>query len=134
MNINQDITELKLHIDDVLKVDQTVLDEGAEYKYGFDLTDIKGKDWLDILKSAGLKANPTEIKGKAGRSKFIWKGKDVTLVTSNDPNGSVEKDYASYIGIKGDFDAVTKIAKQIEKKAVSIKGDEAGEESMYVDE
>jgi hypothetical protein len=78
-----------------------------------------------------LDPKPIEKKQRFG-SKFIWKGKDVTVVTGNDPNGNKEKNYASYIGIKGDYDTVVKVADQIKKMGASKDGD--GTPSMYIDE
>lgn len=102
---------------------------------GFDLTDISAKNWKKLVKMIGAKEKPK--KGSGTKTKYgfselgwIWQGKDVVLVSANDPitgeryNGGreAEKDYASYIGISGNPAMVKKVYDFIKKNADNVKG------------
>lgn len=92
--------------------------EAESAKHGFDLTDISGDDWKEVLKAIGAKDTPK--KNKDGY--WDWKGKNVLIVTKNDPitgEPKGEEDYASYIGIEGDKAQVAKAAKMIKAKGDS---------------
>ena len=104
--------------------------EAKEAMYGFDLTDISGSAWADMVKEHGLKGTLKSTKSDGMTySKWIWKGKDVTVISSNDPISGKpkgEKDYASYIGVKGNKDTVDKIVSFIKAHADGIKGESPG--------
>jgi len=86
-----------------------------EAEHGFDLTDISAKNWKKLVKDFGLKKSLV-------KNKWEWKGKDILVVTGNDPiSGKYskkgqredEKDYAGYIGIEGKTSIVKKVAEFI---------------------
>ena len=105
---------------------KNLLNEGGNRQYGFDLTDIKAKHWINILKSVGLNPNS----GKASNDGWKWSNDKITIVTANNPitgeyyapnRRAPEKDYASYIGLEGDEETVLSVAKMIKKYADGIK-------------
>jgi len=100
-------------------------------EWGFDLTDINSKIWKKILKLIGASETPKHD----GEHSWIWKGKDVTIYTQNDPiSGKYavknarkdEVNYASYIGIEGEKQQVEKVADLIRKYATYIKDESKG--------
>src|SRR4029077_716901 len=67
---------------------------------------------------------------------FVWKGRDIEIVTANNPitgeYGSLggrnrEKDYASYMGVRGTPTKVSKAVELIRQFAQSIKGENSTE-------
>ena len=93
------------------------LNESEKAQHGFDLTDIPAKDWKKLVDKFALKVSKKD-------DRFEWKGKDILVVTKNNPitgkYGSKgkredEKDYTSYIGIEGKKELVKKIASFINK-------------------
>ena len=103
-----------------------------KYEWGFDLTSIKPSIWKKILKLIEAKETPEH-----DEYSWVWKGKDVSLYTGNDPiSGEYaskgrrrenEIGYASYIGIEGKKDLVEKVADLIKKHADYIKDESPGE-------
>ena len=98
-------------------------------KHGFDLTDFKNKGYQVVLKN--LDIPPVSKKGSYG---WVWKGKDISITTGNNPiTGEFfsglrknEKDYAGYIGIEGKQDLVKKAVKLIKKYSTYIKDESPG--------
>ena len=98
-------------------------------KHGFDLTDFKNKGYQVVLKN--LDIPPVSKKGSYG---WVWKGKDISITTGNNPiTGDFfsgwrknEKDYAGYIGIEGKPDLVKKAVKLIKKYSTYIKDESPG--------
>lgn len=104
---------------------------------GFDLTDITASAWKKVLSTIGADAKPIHKPGK-----WIWKGKDITLVTGNDPitgkygtegGRKDEKDYASYIGLSGSKEQVEKVFAMIKSLADNVK-DSNPHENKYISE
>ena len=108
-------------------------------KHGFDLADCGSSDkFKKILKENKI---PIKTKKKCEKlrtggeyCKFHWKGKDVEIITGNNPitgeyreKGVRPKDkgYASYIGIEGKPEAVKKLVSSIKKKC-SFKDESKG--------
>ena len=107
----------------------------STHEYGFDLTDIPARRWKELLKQFNIPEKPKLVKRTGGYSQWEWHAKDgsVTIITANDPitgeraggGRKPEKNYASYIGITGDADAVQEIADFI-KQHGSYKGHQPG--------
>lgn len=98
---------------ELMIVARSLVSEQAQW--GFDLTDIKGSVFAQILKSVGI--NPDD--GKEEDRAWEWKGSGILIVTGNNPitgERKGEKDYASYIGIEGTEDKVKKVADAIREK------------------
>jgi hypothetical protein len=105
-------------------------EDAKQDKWGFDLTDISSENWKKVLKVAGAKEQSKLIENDSITS-WEWKGKDVVIYTGNDPitgkfargssNRQDEIGYASYIGIEGNKDMVSKVANAITKLASEIK-------------
>lgn len=74
---------------------------------GYDLCDMKASDFAKILEFIGAKVDKNL---KPVKRAYRWVGKDVTIVTSNNPfNGESttrpekEKDYLGYVGVFSDM-------------------------------
>ena len=85
-------------------------------QHGFDNSFIGVDNFKKILSGIGA-STEGELRKVSPHSEmkaFVWKGKDVTIVTGNNPltgeyrgeGRSPEKGYASYIGIQGSEDGV----------------------------
>ena len=101
-------------------------------EHGFDLTDIKARDFISVLKSVGI--NPDKVQWR--KSGYEWKGSGILVVTGNNPitgeymspdRKDDKVDSAGYIGIEGDEDKVQKVAEGIRTKAIGIKDESPGE-------
>jgi hypothetical protein len=108
-------------------------------EHGFDLTDFKPDGFESVLRGLKIKVAPGRKKlvytGPTGSKMYawVWKGKDIEIVTGNDPitgeyalgenRRNREKDYASSMGIRGTPARVTKAADLIRQFARSIKGE-----------
>jgi len=105
-------------------------------QWGFDLTDFKSaSDFNTMLKKhklyGGKREYGKDIIGDKRVSKgFVWKNKNLKLVTGNNPitgkydnpkQRKPEKGYASYIGIEGNKRQVLNLVKDIKKRATGIK-------------
>lgn len=111
---SQDIATLRKQMED--KINETgeilwdIIEDDMVIEWGFDLSDIKAEDWINILKEIGAKS---EAKYDDKNEWFIWKGKDIKIITSNNPiTGqpaakrrdrleNYEKDYVGYVGVQG---------------------------------
>jgi hypothetical protein len=108
-------------------------------QHGFDLSDFKAGGFQRVLKALSI---PMIAKGSAsGKSWsdgdiFYWKGRDVVIVTGNNPitgvfrnkaNRAPEKNYASYIGIETkDPKKMPEIVKLIKKNLSYYKDESKG--------
>src|SRR5581483_3363045 len=124
----------------------------AKMQWGFDITSFGdgkqgAKVFREILEACGLPTKPKrrrpyradKLIGRVdplNQRPFVWKTKGLRLVTGNDPltgrysrAGQRENElgYASYIGISGDKDSVTKLAKLIAERAEYVKEETPGE-------
>lgn len=104
-------------------------------EYGFDLTDFGSVDkFKKVLKNNKL---PMSAKKKCEKSSygelcsFEFANKDVKLITANNPltgehanypSRPKEKGYASYIGLTGKKESVSKLKTSIVANAEMIKG------------
>lgn len=98
-------------------------------KHGFDLTDIDSANWQEILSKLNA-----EFKGKITEeesSYWLWEGKDIKIVTSNNPitgEHNLESireprvGYAGYIGIEGSDTLVSEFVEYMREFA-KIKGE-----------
>ncbi len=110
-------------------------DMAKKRQYGFDLTDFGDEKTFKKV----LKKNNLSIKSKkeceqtdiGTYCKFRWKNKKLELITGCEPikgecrgpyHRKVDKGYTSYIGIEGEEKAVEKLAADINKHAIWIKG------------
>ena len=84
-------------------------------KHGFDLTDFKSGGFQKLLKLLQIKPKGKLTKSRHGAGQWEWKGKNILIVTGNNPKTGEyaepnrrkdEKNYASYMGIEGDQDKV----------------------------
>ncbi len=104
-------------------------------QYGFDLTDFGDeKTFKKVLKENNLSINSKkecEHLPHGTYCKFRRKNKKLELITGCEPIKGVcigplkrkaDKGYASYIGIEGEEKAVEKLAADINKHAIFIKG------------
>ena len=104
-------------------------------QYGFDLTDFGDvKTFEKVLKNNKLPINSKkecEHLPHGTFCKFRRKNKKLELITGCEPIKGVcigpskrktDKGYASYIGIEGEEKAVKKLAADINKEAIWIKG------------
>lgn len=116
---------------------------------GFDLTSFgDGKEGADkfkkLLKAFGISEKPaphySEFKGKKDQIGWEWKGKDLLIVTGNDPiSGKYgqpnrrddEVGYASYIGLEGSKESVKKAFSMVKELTDNIK-DENPTEREYI--
>ena len=103
-------------------------------KHGFDLTDFKSGGFKKLLKLLQIKPKAKLTKSRHGVSQWEWKGKNILIVTGNNPitgefaekgRRENEKNYASYIGIEGDQDAV-ETAVELIKQYGRSKGESKG--------
>ena len=103
-------------------------------KHGFDLTDFKSGGFQKLLKLLQIKPKAKLEKSRHGVHQWEWKGKNILIVTGNNPitgqfaepnRRKDEKNYASYIGIEGDQDAV-ETAVELIKQYGSSKGESKG--------
>tara|TARA_B100000073_G_C23437338_1_gene453878 strand:- start:111 stop:467 length:357 start_codon:yes stop_codon:yes gene_type:complete len=109
----------------------------TEVEHGFDLTDFKHNKYPVVLKNLGIKP-----KANQGRDGWEWKGNGIMIVTANNPitgeyatrAGGIprknEKDYASYIGIEGKPELVSRAVELIKKYSTYIKGESPGKRSF----
>jgi len=127
-----------------MKIRNTLVSRLLEAAYGFDLTDISGSRWQEVLQAVGASSSPnlvmtTTTRG-ASYGAWYWQGSGILLVTKNNPitgeyapddfgDGKgkrvackLETGYASYIGIEGDAEKVALAAKLIRKFAGYVKG------------
>ena len=115
---------------------RTMIDEiensDTKDKWGFDLTDISGEKWIEMLNM--IDASTTPEQGE--KSGWYWRGQNVLVVSGNNPitgeyhnpeSRSPEKGYASYIGIEGEADLVSEVADFIRANADEIKDEEPHE-------
>ena len=90
-------------------------------KHGFDLAGFKPGGYKKVLKALSI-----PMKSKIGKPDkgFQWKGRNILIVTGNDPitgkfrnpeNRDPERNYASYIGIEGDEKKVEQAVKLIKQ-------------------
>lgn len=101
-------------------------------KHGFDLTDFKPGGWERVLRGIGATTKPKKM--STGYPSFRWVGRRATggkveITTGNDPiSGGPrgEKNYASYIGIEGDPQAVKDVVRLIKQEADYIKDESPG--------
>lgn len=101
-------------------------------KHGFDLTDFKPGGWERVLRGIGATTKPKKM--STGYPMFRWvgkraKGAKVAIFTGNDPitgGPRGEKNYASYIGIEGDPQAVKDVVRLIKQEADYIKDESPG--------
>ena len=102
----------------------------AKKEYGFDLTDFKYNKFPVVLKNLGIKPKAKHMGSKG----FYWQGSGILIVTGNNPitgefaekgRRENEKNYASYIGIEGDQDAV-ETAVELIKQYGRSKGESKG--------
>ena len=101
-------------------------------KHGFDLTDFKPGGWARVLRGIGASTTPKKL--NTGYPSFRWvgkraKGASVQIVTGNNPitgEPRGEKDYASYIGIEGDPQAVKDVVRLIKQNAAYMKDESPG--------
>lgn len=104
-------------------------------KHGFDLTDFKPGGWERVLRSIGASTTPKKL--STGYPAFRWVGKrgigakraSVQIVTGNNPitgGPRGEKNYASYIGIEGDPQAVKDVVRLIKQEADYYKDESPG--------
>jgi hypothetical protein len=116
----------------------TLKAEAAEqYEWGFDLTSISAENWKKILKENGMHQGPIN---DSQLGAWVWTGPGIKIHTGNDPikgtyaQGGKREDevgYASYIGVYGDKDKVTKVSKMISELADDIKEENPGD-SRYI--
>lgn len=104
-------------------------------KYGFDLTDFKTGGWERVLRSIGASTTPKKMAAKyplfrwVGKRGIGAKRKTVVIYTGNNPitgQPRGDKDYASYIGIEGDPQAVKDVVRFIKQEASYIKDESPG--------
>lgn len=99
---------------------------GKDLEWGFDLTDISPADWSILIRKYNLRNGTFKVRysSNAKIEYPIWRGKDVVIITANNPITGVysepnrrakEVGYASYIGILGNPAKVEKIADFIRK-------------------
>ena len=105
------------------------LSEGK--KHGFDLTDFKPNGFQKVLKTLKIRPKAQLDRNESG---WEWKGNGILIVTGNNPitgefaekgRRGNEKDYASYVGIEGNQDAV-ETAVELIKQYGSSKGESKG--------
>ena len=91
------------------------------FAHGFDLAGFKPGGYKKVLKALSI-----PMKSKIGKPDkgFQWKGRNILIVTGNDPitgkfrnpeNRDPERNYASYIGIEGDEKKVEQAVKLIKQ-------------------
>mgnify|MGYP001215146494 FL=1 len=101
-------------------------------KHGFDLAGFKPGGYKKVLKALGI-----PMRSKIGRPEkgFQWKGRDILIVTGNDPitgkfrnpeNRDPERNYASYIGIEGEEQKVKQAVKLIKQNLQYYKEESKG--------
>jgi hypothetical protein len=99
----------------------------ASREYGFDLTEISANNWDEVLASVGIDSSDAE-KTNDG---WLWKNDKISIYTANNPvtgeyysnsKRSIEKNYASYIGLEGDPETVRKVAALIKERG-QFKGE-----------
>tara|TARA_R100000995_G_scaffold74993_1_gene44173 strand:- start:627 stop:1016 length:390 start_codon:yes stop_codon:yes gene_type:complete len=101
-------------------------------KHGFDLAGFKPGGYKKVLKALGI-----PMKSKIGKPDkgFQWKGRNILIVTGNDPitgkfrnpeNRDPERNYASYIGIEGDEKKVEQAVKLIKQNLQYYKEESKG--------
>lgn len=109
-----------------------------QYEWGFDLTEISAKDWIHCLKLVGISpiGDLRKPYPEANHLVWMWEGEGIKVHTGNNPitgeyNRPGDRDndvgYASYIGVYGDKDKVTKFSKAVSKLATFIKEETPGE-------
>lgn len=95
-------------------------------EHGFDLTTFKSKESFKKT----LRDNKISTTPKKTKSGYLWKGKNINVVTANNPitGEYYRKDYrqkeigyASYIGVKGEEKKVTSFVKSVRKNTSDIK-------------
>lgn len=112
--IKADMSNLRKQMED--KINKTgeilwdIIEDDMVIEWGFDLSDIKTEDWINILKEIGAKS---EAKYDDKNEYFVWKGNGIKIITSNNPitgqpaakrrdnPENYEKDYAGYVGVRG---------------------------------
>jgi hypothetical protein len=113
-----------------------------QYEWGFDLTEISDTNWIKCLKLVGIPpmADLRKPFPQANHSIWVWEGNGIKVHTGNNPitgeyrtpgQRDNEVGYASYIGVYGDKDKVTKFAKAVSKLATFIKEENPGK-SPYI--
>ena len=113
--------------------------------WGFDLTDFGSAEKFEkVLKNNNISSMPTkwcERNQERPLCKFEWLGKNVSLITANNPitgeyanegNRTPEKGYASYMGICGNPSQVQKLVKDIKKVAKDGIKDESVCERSFI--
>ena len=104
-------------------------------KHGFDLTDFKSGGFKKLLKLLQIKPKAKLTKSRHGASQWEWKGKNILIVTGNNPitgeyaekgRRENEKNYASYMGIEGKSDMVETAVELIRQYASHIKNESPG--------
>jgi len=101
-------------------------------KHGFDLAGFKPGGYKKVLKALSI-----PMRSKIGKPEkgFQWKGRDILIVTGNDPitgkfrnpeNRDPERNYASYIGIEGDEKKVEQAVKLIKQNLQYYKEESKG--------
>lgn len=104
-------------------------------KHGFDSTSFPSANhFAKVLAMAGIMSNAVPTRDKIGS--FIWQGKDIEIVTGNNPitgeysqpnRREPEIGYASYIGVEGKDKTVIAVVLEIKKQADFIKDESVGE-------
>ena len=128
----------------IIPADKTGYDfpNSPQYEWGFDLTEISAKNWIHCLKLVGIPpmGDLRRPYPEANHSIWIWEGNGIKVHTGNNPitgeysrlgDRDDEIGYASYIGVYGDKDKVTKFSKAVSKLATFIKEENPGE-SHYI--
>jgi hypothetical protein len=98
------------------------------FEAGFDITEISGEVWDDLMQKYRLSLIEDQ---KAG---WVWLGDCGKVITQYDPitgachrdENDVRPDFASYIGISGNADFVASLFVDIQRKADSIKAESFG--------
>lgn len=101
-------------------------------KHGFDLTDFRSGGWAKVLRGIGASTTPKKL--NTAYPAFSWVGRKATggkvvITTGNNPVAGGprgDKDYASYIGIEGDAQAVKNAVQLIKQNADEIKDESPG--------
>lgn len=109
----------------MIKMKKLIAEAG---KHGFDLTDFKPGGFQKVLRGMG-EGKPKMKKGNRSYPSFEFTFSNVTIVTGNDPitgGPRGEKDYASYIGIEGEPEAVAKVVALIKQHSSYTKDESPG--------
>lgn len=113
----------------------------AKIQYEFDLTDISGESWKKVLSQLGMdwKSGKIEDSLRSGNAQsdfsqgspmWTWKSPTLTVMSGNNPitgkysrpgTRADEKDYASFILLRGEASDVATAKRLIKTSAIEIK-------------